>query len=200
MKDTYKTIEAPSQGLYKDRGSKFLAYAYPAKSEEDVEAALEKLRKKHHDARHHCYAYRLGTETKRYRANDDGEPNNSAGQPILGQIRSRELTNVLVVVVRYFGGTLLGVGGLVKAYKGAASDALCNATIVTRTATQNLEIVFDYPDTAQVEQLIKAEKLKISNQNYQEKCTFVLQVPRSHLKRIVKRFKKIPSIKINWYS
>ncbi|PLX14682.1 MAG: YigZ family protein, partial [Marinilabiliales bacterium] len=131
--DQYLTISKPSEGLFKDRGSKFLAFAYPVSSEEEIKAFQEQLRSDYHDARHHCYAYMLGPKKENYRANDDGEPSSTAGKPILGQIRSFDLTNILIVVIRYFGGTKLGVGGLINAYKTAAEEALKNAKIIRKT-------------------------------------------------------------------
>ena len=128
--DKYLTIEKNSDGIFKDRGSKFLAFAYPVSSPEEIKIILAELRKKYHDARHHCYAYMLGAEKETYRSNDDGEPSSSAGKPILGQIQSNNLSNILIVVVRYFGGTLLGVGGLINAYRSAAADAIRNANII----------------------------------------------------------------------
>ena len=142
--DTFLTIAAESQGIYKDKGSKFMAFAYPVNSEEAVKEKVDFLRKKYFDARHHCYAYRLGANGERYRVHDDGEPANSAGKPILGQLTARGVSNVLVVVVRYFGGTLLGVGGLIQAYKHAAADALANAEIVADALTVTCQLTFAY--------------------------------------------------------
>src|SRR5690554_122122 len=129
MKDTYRTISKPSEGYYKDKGSRFLAYAYPVETEAETRELLMQLKKEHHSARHHCYAWRLGAENPAYRANDDGEPSSTAGRPILGQLLAYDVTNVFIVVVRYFGGTLLGTSGLINAYKAAAADALSNADI-----------------------------------------------------------------------
>ena len=131
-KDNYLSIEKRSEGIYKDRGSKFLAFAFPVYQEDEIKDILAELRKEYHDARHHCYAYRLGASKEIYRVNDDGEPSSSAGKPIFGQIQSNDLSNILIVVVRYFGGTLLGVGGLINAYRSAAADALINASIIER--------------------------------------------------------------------
>jgi uncharacterized YigZ family protein len=132
MTDSYKTIKKESQGYFKDKGSKFLAFAFPVKSEEEIKEILTRLRKEHHSARHHCYAWRLGSEEITFRANDDGEPSSTAGKPILGQLLSFEVTNILIIVVRYFGGTLLGVSGLINAYKNAAADSLNNAEIIEK--------------------------------------------------------------------
>ena len=143
FEDTYLTIKEPSEGLFKDKGSKFSSFAFPASSEEDVKKFLAELKKQHPSANHHCYAFRLGADKQAYRANDDGEPSNTAGKPILGQIQSKDLTNILIVVVRYFGGTLLGVSGLINAYKLAAAEAIQNATIIEKTVDDIYEIKFD---------------------------------------------------------
>ena len=140
--DTYKTITADARGLYKDRGSRFIAIAMPVTSQEEIRMKLEALRKEYHDARHHCYAWVLAPDRLTWRVNDDGEPSGTAGRPILGQINSRELTNILVVVIRYFGGTLLGVSGLINAYRSAASDALANANIAERQVMDRWLVTF----------------------------------------------------------
>src|SRR5690349_20736416 len=141
---SYKTIESPSEGFYREKGSKFHSFAYPAWSEDEIRNHLDVLRKKYFDARHHCFAWMLGPDQRSFRAFDDGEPNHSAGDPILGQIRSRGLTNVLIVVVRYFGGVKLGVGGLISAYRSAAEDALNNAAIISIEITFDLDLSFEY--------------------------------------------------------
>ncbi|OFX54518.1 MAG: YigZ family protein, partial [Bacteroidetes bacterium GWA2_30_7] len=150
MKDTYLTIESQSEGLFKDKGSKFIAFAIPVCNEDEIKQHLESIRKKYYDARHHCYAYRLGLEGNIYRTNDDGEPSNTAGKPIYGQILSNELTNVLIIVVRYFGGILLGTGGLINAYKSASANAIANAKIIKKTEDTLLKIIFDYTITNDV--------------------------------------------------
>ena len=132
MEDTYKTIEKPSEGLFKDKGSKFISFAFPVDNEEEIKEIVQSIKKEHHSARHHCYAWRLGADQLLFRANDDGEPSSTAGKPILGQIQSFDLTNILIVVVRYFGGTLLGVSGLINAYRNAALDAINQAEIVEK--------------------------------------------------------------------
>jgi uncharacterized YigZ family protein len=144
MIDTYNTINATSKGLFTDRGSKFIAYAYPIQSEEEIKEYLEILKKEHWKAGHHCYAWRLGTDGNTHRANDDGEPSGTAGKPILGQLDSFEITDTLVVVIRYFGGTKLGVGGLINAYKSAAIDALKQVEIISKTIDNYYKIVYDY--------------------------------------------------------
>lgn len=173
----FNTIQAPSEGLFKDSGSRFLAFAYPVETEDEVKARLAILRKKYHDARHQGYAYILGAEQKLWRAFDDGEPNHSTGDPILGQIRSRKLTNVLVVVVRYFGGTKLGVSGLITAYRTAAATALDKAIVVEREVMTSLKLEFDFASTPEVMKLIKAFDLSIVSKEYSEKSRMVLNVP-----------------------
>lgn len=167
----FLTIESSGESLYKDRGSKFLGFAFPVQSEEEVNAHLEELRKIYHDARHHCYAYILGMEDQRYRANDDGEPNHSAGDPILGQVRSAGLTNTLVVVVRYFGGTKLGVSGLIAAYKTAAEQAL--AGIPTRIIFPKVyfTLYYSYPQTTEAEKLLSEFEIEIISRNFEAACT-----------------------------
>ena len=144
MEDTYKTIEKPSEGLFKDKGSKFISLAFPVNSEEEIKEIVQSIKKEHHSARHHCYAWRLGADQLHFRANDDGEPSSTAGKPILGQIQSFDLTNILIVVVRYFGGTLLGVSGLINAYRSAALDAINQAEIVEKLVEKWLLVDFDY--------------------------------------------------------
>jgi uncharacterized YigZ family protein len=168
---SYRTIQLPTQGLYKEKGSKFLAFAYPVSSEVAIREHLDALRKEYFDARHHCYAWVLGPDKHRFRAMDDGEPNHSAGDPILGQIRSRDLTDVLVVVVRYFGGVKLGVGGLISAYKLAAEDALQQATIDTRVVRKEVTLQYDYDATPEVMRVVKEFDLEITSQEYTDGCT-----------------------------
>jgi uncharacterized YigZ family protein len=167
---SYRTIEKAAEGQYKDKGSRFLAFAWPVNSEDDIKAHLEKIRKKYFDARHHCFAWVLGADRKSFRAFDDGEPNHSAGDPILGQIRSKELTNVLIVVVRYFGGVKLGVGGLISAYKQAAADALANAVAIEKDVTINIIVYYDYPCTGEVMRLIRDFDLVINEQSFDDTC------------------------------
>ena len=163
-KDTYKTLVKPSEEtLFKDRNSKFFGYAFPVHSEEDIKRCLEELRKKHHTARHHCYAWQLGTESIRFRANDDGEPNNSAGQPIYGQIQAFDVTNVLIVSVRYFGGTKLGVGGLINAYRSSAQLALDASEIIEKTIDVHYKLKFGYDLMNKVQRVIKERNITIIN-------------------------------------
>lgn len=173
--DTYLTIVNPSTGLFKDRGSKFHSFAFPVETEQEAKIHLEKLKKEYFDARHHCFAYRLGAEKKNFRAFDDGEPSNSAGKPILGQITAHDLTNILVVVVRYFGGTLLGVGGLVQAYKNASSDALANATIVEKEVLSAINLTFDYPMQNAVNRILKEFNIKATKAEFDYNCRIEVQ-------------------------
>lgn len=181
---TYKTLLGPSEEiLYKDRKSKFYAYAYPLNSEEEAKEIIDGLRKKHPNANHICYAWQLGAETIRYRANDDGEPNNSAGMPIYGQIQSFGLTNVLVAVVRIFGGTKLGVGGLIQAYKTAASMAIGNATVVERQLVEHFELTFPYTMLDVVMRTIKKHQLDIVSQKMELSCKMVVSVAKKDLEK-----------------
>jgi uncharacterized YigZ family protein len=182
----YKTLIVPGEGLYKEKGSKFIAFAYPVHSIEQVEERLLALRKEFYDARHHCYAYRLNPDADLYRANDDGEPNHSAGDPILGQLKSFELTNTLIVVIRYFGGTKLGVSGLINAYKTAAADALSQATIKTLQVKQTISLHFDYPATNEVMKLLDKYKAEIQDQKFDTDCTIRALIPLKKLGRFQK--------------
>jgi uncharacterized YigZ family protein len=173
---SYKTIKNPSEGNYKEKGSKFLGFAYPVESEEEVKQRLSELRKKYFDARHHCYAFMLGVDKARFRVVDDGEPNHSAGDPILGQIRSKEITNVLIVVVRYFGGTKLGVGGLISAYRIAADNALRNSIIIECEVMQSIKLQYDFSASAEAMRLIKEFDVKIFSQDFNENASLAGQL------------------------
>lgn len=185
---SYRTVQFRTDGQYKEKGSRFLAFAYPIESEEEVKEHIDQLKKEYFDARHHCFAYILGPDKKKYRAFDDGEPNHSAGDPILGQIRSKDLTNVLVVVVRYFGGVKLGVGGLISAYKAAAEDALNKAVIIEKQVCKSLTVTYDYTSTPEVMRLIKEFELVIKDQSYGEKCAlkfeYALRIENDLLEKI----------------
>lgn len=174
---SYKTIQEPVTGSYKEKGSKFLAFAYPVHSEAEIRERLEALKKKYFDARHHCFAWMLGPEKQKFRAFDDGEPSHSAGDPILGQIRSHELTNILIVVVRYFGGVKLGVGGLIGAYRAAAADALASATIIEEEVSDVLEIRYDYAAMPEIMRLVKANSLSISGQEFSQENVLKVVCP-----------------------
>ncbi len=197
QKDTYKTIiEASQEVLFKDKNSKFFGYAFPVISESDIKQHLEALKKQHHSARHWCYAYQLGTEKITYRANDDGEPSNSAGQPIYGQIQSFGLTNVLVVVVRYFGGVKLGVGGLINAYKTSAQLALENSQIIEKTINVDYYIKFDYKNMNKVMRIIKERQLKIVGQKLELDCEIHISVRKKDSKVIFDLFDQLYEIEI----
>jgi uncharacterized YigZ family protein len=196
MSDLYRTIEKPSEGLYKEKGSKFLAMAYPVKTQEEIAQRLSELRKKYHDARHHCYAWRLGPEKKEYRVNDDGEPSGSAGKPIFGQIQSRDLSDVLIVVIRYFGGTLLGVGGLIRAYRAAASDALDQNQVVDRKVYDRMKVDFSYDRMNSVMKLIKDLELDFEDQHFDLDCSLILRVWKRKSENVVQGFSKIEGCKI----
>lgn len=176
---TYRTIAHKAEGLYRDKGSRFLAFAEPVQSLSDVQRLLDDYRHRYHDARHCCYAYVLGPDGEQWRANDDGEPSGTAGRPIIGQIHSLGLTHVLVVVVRYFGGILLGTGGLIVAYKEAAADALAHADIVERVVTERKEWVFNYEEMNRVMQDLRQRGARIVEQGYTEdgKCKITAEVP-----------------------
>jgi uncharacterized YigZ family protein len=174
---SYYTIEQPAAGVYKEKGSKFLAFAFPVSSEAEIREELTTIKKEYFDARHHCFAYMLGPERKQFRAFDDGEPNHSAGDPILGQIRSHKLTDILVVVVRYFGGVKLGVGGLIGAYRSAADDALSKARIIQCEVRLKYRFYFDYSSTAPVMKLIKDFDLEVLHQKFTDDCEIIVNVP-----------------------
>ncbi len=195
--DTYKTIAKPSEEvIFKDRGSKFLAYAYPLSNENQVKEIVENLKKSHHKARHWCYAWQLGVEKVKFRVNDDGEPNNSAGQPIYGQLLSKELTNVLVVVVRYFGGTKLGVGGLVNAYKTAAKLALETSKVVEKTLDVHFKLVFDYQHMNTVMRIVKERDIALIQQKMEMNCEFEIAVRKNEAKKIEQVFIELRHVKI----
>ncbi|MEP2935061.1 MAG: YigZ family protein [Gilvibacter sp.] len=199
MKDVYKTITFKSPTvLFKDRGSKFYGVAFPVKTKDEVKQCLDELKKEHHLARHFCYAYRLGDRYEVYRANDDGEPSNSAGAPILGQIQSFDLTYVLVVVVRYFGGTKLGVGGLIQAYKAASQMALSEANIEERTIDTTFEIRFNYDMLNKVMRVIKDNKLRIVSQTDHLDCSMRLAIRQSEAEKIKSIFENLYPVVLNW--
>ena len=194
--DTYKTITAPSEGYFKDRGSKFPCFAFPVYSEEEIKEILKDLRKKYYDARHHCYAWRLGAGLEHYRVNDDGEPSSTAGKPIYGQIQSKGLSNILIVVIRYFGGTKLGVPGLINAYRTAAADALENATIVEKTVNDILRIDYDYLAMNDVMKIIKEDQPEQIDQHFDLKCSITLSIRQSESERLSQRFQEIDTVKV----
>ncbi|HKL09587.1 MAG TPA: YigZ family protein [Bacteroidales bacterium] len=196
--DEYLTIRKPSEGLFKDRGSKFLAFAYPVSSEEEIKVIQEQLRNKYHDARHHCYAYMLGPEKEVYRANDDGEPSSTAGKPILGQIRSFNLTNILIVVIRYFGGTKLGVGGLISAYKTAAEEALKKAKIIKKTLHDIYELKFDYPQMNEIMRIMKEENIEQIDQRFELACSITLALRKAEVDKVLSKFDRVENLNIEF--
>lgn len=187
----YKTIIKPSEGLYKEKGSKFIAHVFHVESEEEVKDSLNQIKKQYHNARHHCYAYRLNPENELFRSNDDGEPSGTAGKPILNQILSYELFDVLVVVVRYFGGTKLGVSGLIRAYKAVTVDALEQAEVIQKSITRNIEIRFEYVLLNDVMRIIKEEDLAVLNQQFDNNCFMILEVQKNREEIIKSNFGKI---------
>ncbi len=188
-KDQYHTIATPTEGLYREKGSKFIAYAHPVNSAEDIKACLEEIRKEHPKSRHLCYAYRLGLDKNNYRANDDGEPSGSAGRPILGQIDSYGLTNILVGVIRYFGGTKLGVPGLINAYKTSTSEALQVASIIEKTVEEFHRITFGYEWMSQVMNALKKNNINIQSQDFGDTANVTISIPKSEVEFQLTQFK-----------
>ena len=187
MQDQYRSIAAPSEGLFKDNGSRFIALAYPVETEEEVKSIVAGLRKEYHDARHHCYAYRLGYKGDVWRASDDGEPSGSAGRPILGQIDSLGLSDILVVVVRYFGGIKLGIPGLIRAYKTSTADALSSAQIIDKIASRHFRLQFDYLSMNAVMKVLKDMDLPQRAQEFGESCTLQTSVRLAAVEDFLKR-------------
>ncbi len=196
--DTYKTIAADSEGLFKDRGSRFIAIAIPVSSQEEIKNKLEELRKEYHDARHHCYAWMLFPDRQTWRVNDDGEPSGTAGRPILGQINSRELTNILIVVIRYFGGTLLGVSGLINAYRSAAEDALSGAQIIEKYIMERWLVTFPYAAMNDIMKVLKEENCLQHSHNYTgEECSAEISFRVSHSEKVMGRLRKVPGLTLS---
>jgi uncharacterized YigZ family protein len=196
MSDTYKTISKPTEGIYKEKGSRFLSFSIPVSNVEEVREIVKEYRKRFFDARHVCYAYILGADRTDFRANDDGEPSGTAGRPILGQINSRELTNVLIIVVRYFGGILLGTGGLVTAYKEVAAAALNQAGIIEKTVKETISINFDYVQMNDVMRVIKEINPQILSQTFDNQCNMQLSIRKQDSKLLVGKLEKISSLSI----
>lgn len=197
MKDTYLTLAAPSIGEFKDRGSKFIAYGYTVNSEAEIKEHLELLKKEHFKACHYCYAYRLGIHGKKYRANDDGEPSGTAGRPILGQIDSFGLSNVLLVVVRYYGGTKLGTSGLKNAYKGAARESFEQAKTIEKIVENYYNITFDYAQTSDVMNFLKSEGYAILETNYTEKAVLKVAVRLTDVEFFTGKLKEIDQVTLD---
>lgn len=194
MEDSFLTLATTSEALYKEKGSKFLSFALPVKTEDDIKSQLEAFKKKYYDSRHICFAYMLGKEQQIFRTNDAGEPNHSAGDPILGQIRSNDLTDVLVVVVRYFGGTKLGIGGLIQAYKTAAALAISNNQIITAIMKEQIILNFAYPSLNEIMRVVKDFELDIVTQNFNLDCQMVLLVRQQLLDQVCAIFENIPDV------
>lgn len=194
MEDTYKTVKEKSEGLYKEKGSKFLAFLFPVYTEDEIRVLLAGLKEKYYDARHHCYAYRLGADKKRFRANDDGEPSSTGGKPILGQIVSNDLTNVLIVVVRYFGGIKLGVSGLINAYRTAAADAIAHAAVVEKTENELIRIRFSYAALNEVMRIIKEVSPEILERDFQLECRMTLSLRRNDVSCLRERLQSVSSL------
>ena len=194
--DTYHTIKAPSQGLYKEKGSKFLAFAFPVRSADEIKQHLDQLRKEYFDARHHCYAYILGPNKDAWRANDDGEPSGTGGRPIYGQLLSADLTDTLIVVVRYFGGILLGASGLANAYKTAARDAIANAEIIEKTINVRYRLHFEYALMNDVMRIIKDFGLVPQAQDFNLDCRLEVEVRQSESVRLYDTVDKLRGVKI----
>lgn len=197
IKDTYKTIDNPSEEiLFKDRNSKFFGYAFPVLNEDDVKVAIDGLKKKHHSARHFCYAWQFGTEAIRFRANDDGEPSNSAGMPIYGQIQAFGVTNILIVSVRYFGGTKLGVGGLINAYRTSAQLALESSKIIDKTINIDYQLSFGYDLMNKVMRIIKERNLNIVSQQLELSCQYIISVRKKDAETIFEVFTNLYKVEI----
>jgi uncharacterized YigZ family protein len=195
--DEYLTLsKASKETLFKEKGSKFFGYAFPVESEEEVKELLVGIKKQHHSARHWCYAWKLGVENVRFRVNDDGEPSNSAGQPIYGQILSFDLTNVLIIVVRYFGGVKLGVGGLVKAYKTSAQITLESSEVIKKNIEEEIKLIFDYQHMNKIMRVIKQLNLSIQKQKMELNCEFDLSVKKSEIFKVKEVFQKMHFLKL----
>ena len=194
--DTYKTIAEPSEGIYTEKRSKFIAIALPVRTLDEIKAHLETYQKKYYDARHVCYAYMLGAERKDFRANDNGEPSGTAGKPILGQINSRELTDVLVIVVRYFGGIKLGTSGLIVAYRMAASLALDEAPVIEKTVDEDVAVAFEYPFMNDIMRIVKEESPEILEQSYDMDCLMRLRIRKSMMGKLRARLEKVETARI----
>ena len=196
QEDTYKTITSLSEGLYTEKRSKFIAIAIPVRTLEEVKSHLDAYQKKYYDARHVCYAYMLGHERLNFRANDNGEPSGTAGKPILGQINSNELTDILIIVVRYFGGIKLGTSGLIVAYKAAAAEAIANTTIIEKTVDDDISVAFEYPFMNDIMRIVKEEEPEILEQSYDMDCVIRLRIRRSMMPKLRSRLEKVETARI----
>ena len=196
QKDSYLTIAEPAEAIYKERSSKFLVYAYPVESEDEIKLHLDRLRKEFFDATHHCYAYRLGAEGEVFRANDDGEPSGTAGKPILGQLLSAQLTNCLVVVVRYFGGTKLGVSGLIQAYKESTAEVIAASQIIEKTVDSVFEVQFPYIAMNGVQRVVKEVAPRIDRQEFDNLCTMILRIRKSEAPILESKLRKVEGVSV----
>lgn len=193
IEDTYKTIAAVSEGLYTEKRSRFISYALPVRTVEEAKVKLEEYRKQYYDARHVCWAYMLGADRKTFRANDDGEPSGTAGKPILGQINSNELTDILIVVIRYFGGIKLGTSGLIVAYRAAAAEAIAAAGIIEKTVDEDITVVFEYPFLNSIMRIVKEENPLILSQTFEMDCEITLRIRKGNAERLKSRLLKVDS-------
>jgi uncharacterized YigZ family protein len=196
--DEYKTISQPAKGSFRDKGSRFLAFLYPVQSETEIKTLLEQLRKQYYDATHHCYAWILGFDKSALRINDDGEPSGTAGRPIYGQLLSHDLTNILAVVIRYYGGTKLGVPGLIHAYKTTTQEAILQADIITRIVKEHYQISYPYELMNDVMKIIKDESLEVINNEFGMKCVIRLAIRHSEADRVKGKFRKLNQLEINY--
>lgn len=195
MQDSFRTISQPSEGIYTEKRSKFLAFAIPVENVEEIKDIVAQYQKKYYDARHVCYAYMLGTERTEFRANDNGEPSGTAGKPILGQINSNELTNILIIVVRYFGGIKLGTSGLIVAYKQAAAEAIAAAEIIEKTVDTDITFMFEYPFMNDVMRIVKEENPQIVNQGYDSDCSMTLRTRKGNMPKLISRLEKVETLR-----
>ncbi len=196
MDDTYKTITQQSEGYFTEKRSKFISYAFPVRTVEETKEIIDEYRKKYYDARHVCWAYMLGADRMSFRANDDGEPSSTAGKPILGQINSNELTDILIIVIRYFGGIELGTGGLIVAYRTAAAEAIAAATIIEKTVDEEITIRFEYPSLNSVMRIVKEDNPEVLSQEFEMTCEMTLRIRKSEMERLRSRLLKVETLYI----
>jgi uncharacterized YigZ family protein len=198
FEDTYSTIEKPCEGIFRDRGSKFLAYAYPLNAENELKSILAQLKSEHPKANHHCWAIRLGIDRSVFRINDDGEPSGTAGRPILNILLSHDLTNIVVIVVRYFGGTLLGVPGLINAYKTATEEALKQAVIIEKTVNDIYTVKFDYLQMNEVMKIIKDDNIAVVTQSFDNDCSIQISIRKTMVNQALAKFNKLDGITVKY--
>lgn len=196
VNDSYKTIKGLAEGFYSEKRSRFISYAIPVRTVDDVKAEIDKYRKQYYDARHVCWAYMLGADRVTFRANDDGEPSSTAGKPILGQINSKELTDILILVVRYFGGIELGTSGLIVAYRSAAADAIANAEIEERTVDEDITVVFEYPYMNGIMRIVKEDNPVIISQHFDMDCEMTLRIRKGDAERLKNRLLKVETARL----